>query len=82
MDAEVSVSAKLCRSSFTASPKIDAENRISYFSGFACYCPTVLSVNPFAQLSRFSKEQSLVRRELPSWRYSAFLFDTVIVYIL
>ena len=25
MDAEVSVSAKLCRSSFTASPKIDAE---------------------------------------------------------
>ena len=53
MDAEVSVSAKLCRSSFTVSPKIDAENRISYLSGFACYCPTVLCIYPaFALLQR------------------------------
>ena len=53
MDAEVSVSAKLCRSSFTMSPKIDAENRISYLSGFACYCPTVLCIYPaFALLQR------------------------------
>ena len=41
MDAEVSVSAKLCCSSFTVSPKIDAENRISYLSGLTaaimCY---------------------------------------------
>ena len=40
-------------SSFTVSPKIDAENRISYLSGFACYCPTVLCIYPaFALLQR------------------------------
>ena len=80
MDAEVSVSAKLCRFSFTASPKIDAENRISYLSGFALLLPNCIVRLPSFHAS--PKNSLWCVRELPSWRYSAFLFDTVIVYIL
>ena len=76
MDAEVSVSAvPLSWRLQKLTPKIEFLTSQVLPATAQLYCA-------FAQLSRFSKEQSLVCRELPSWRYSAFLFDTVIVYIL
>ena len=65
MDVEVSVSAKLCHSSFTVSPKIDAKNRISYLSGFACcILPNCIVCLPSFRAS--PKNSVWCVRELPS----------------
>ena len=76
MDAEVSVSAvplswrlqKLTlKIEFLTSQVLPATAQL--------YCA-------FASFRASPKNSLWCVRELPSWRYSAFLFDTVIVYIL